>query len=203
MPPAPPAAGASSAEAQITAKPEHATSTATPDRQRRVGHASAAAETHAPVTVRVALRQEDLSPAGHIGNAAVVQLIEEARNRLFRFGGEDRSGTSGPALLGPVGEQRTVLVAQQTVEYAAEMFYGPDPMLVGFWVGHIGGSSFTLDTEIRAAADAEPLVRAEAVVVLVDTATSRPAPIDAHLREHFAQFHGEPILLRPRPGADR
>src|SRR5699024_12072268 len=125
---------------------------------------------HGRVTVRVQMRYEDVTPAMHVGNAAVLNLIEEARHRLVTCGGEEPDGTRTGGLLLRDGAQRPSLVAQQTVEYPAEMFYSPEPLWFGFWVGHIGRSSFTLDAEVRAEAGAPVLVRTESVLVLTGEA---------------------------------
>lgn len=154
----------------------------------------------APLSVQVQMRFEDVTPAQHVGNAAILNLIEEARNRLVVYGGEEPDGTRAGGLLVCGGEGRPYLVAQQTVEYPAEVFYSPEPLWFGFWVGHIGRTSFTLDAEIRAEPAGPVLVRTESVIVLAEEGYGGAVPIDDVLRARLERYRAEPVELRPRPG---
>lgn len=156
-----------------------------------------------PVTVPVHVRYEDVTPAMHVGNAAVLSLIEEARNRLLWNGGTAGDGAAVAGLLADGPADRDFLVVSQTIEYPAEMRYQADPMQVGFWIGHVGGSSFTLDAEIRALDGGSVLVRTESVIVVTARETGRPVRIGDGSRGRLHDLLAEPVALRPRPGAGR
>lgn len=75
------------------------------------------------------------------------------------------------------------------------------PFRVRLWVGHVGGS-FTVQSELYVTAQGEgggPAVVAESSVVLWDTVTNRPWPIDEAVRETLNSYRGPVVSLRPRP----
>ncbi len=151
-------------------------------------------------TVRVHVRIDDLTPTGHVGNASVVRIIEEGR--MFYLG-HPMPGRPyfNDGILEILQNQAHMLIAQQSVEYVAEMFYSTQPLFVTFWIGHIGGSSATLCAEIRIEEDAAPIVKSEATMVMVDAVTGKAWPLPEDVRAHFANHLAEPIVLRPRPGS--
>lgn len=86
---------------------------------------------NAPYTFRLELRWSDQDLYGHVNNARIVTLAEEARVRFGVETGPDRT------------EQEARVVARQTVDYHAPVHYGPELTLkVG--VLRVGGSSYTL-----------------------------------------------------------
>ncbi|WP_182346307.1 acyl-CoA thioesterase [Tomitella gaofuii] len=165
------------------------------------GRHGAAGAPSCALTVRVPMRYEDITPAMHVSNAAVLSLIEEARNRLLRYGAEDAAGTPVGGLLDVDGADRVYLIVQQTIEYPEEVRYSVEPLRFDFWIGHVGRSSFTLDAEVRAAGAEQVLVRTESVVVITDAAFTGSEPIDDALRRRLEAHRAEPVPLRPRPGA--
>ncbi len=156
-----------------------------------------------PVTRRVAvhLRQQDLSPSGHVGNASTVGVLEEARTVFL---GHSRPGRVGyvDGILEVLGERARMLIGQQTVEYTSELWYTHEPLLVSLWISHIGRSSFSVAATIADQSDptAQAAVSSEATIVLVDRLTGRPWPITDDVRDVFVRHHGDPVSLRPRPG---
>ncbi|MGW4481667.1 acyl-CoA thioesterase [Rhodococcus triatomae] len=156
-----------------------------------------------PVTRRVAvhLRQQDLSPSGHVGNASTVGVLEEARTVFL---GHSRPGRVGyfDGVLESLGERARMLVGQQTVEYTSELWYTHEPLLVTLWITHVGRSSFSVAATIADQTDpsARAAVSAEATVVLVDRQTHAPWPITDDVRDVLLRYHGDPVALRPRPG---
>lgn len=150
-------------------------------------------------TVRVHTRVGDLGPALHISNSAVLQIIEEAR--MFYLG---HPVAGRPAFSNGILEilqgRAHMLIAQQTVEYVNEMFYSTEPHHMTFWIGHLGNSSATLCGEIRETPDADPIVKTEATMVMVDPQTGKPWKLPDDVRAHLAQHQSDPVVLRPRPG---
>ncbi|MFF0816880.1 acyl-CoA thioesterase [Rhodococcus sp. NPDC003318] len=150
--------------------------------------------------VRIQLRQEDLSPSGHVGNASIVRVLEEARTVFL---GHARPGRVGyhEGLLEILGDEARMLVGQQTVEYTKELWYSHDPVVVTLWITHVGRSSFSVAATIAGqdTGDARPAVSSEATIVLMDRATRAPWSITDEARAVFARHRGEPVALRPRP----
>lgn len=150
-------------------------------------------------TVRVHTRVEDLGPALHVSNASVLRIIEEARMFFLGHPIVGRPAFSD-GILEILQGRAHMLIAQQTVEYVNEMFYSTEPHHMTFWIGHIGGSSATLCGEIRVTPDADPIVKTEATMVMVDHETGKTWPLPDDVRAHFARYQAAPIVLRPRPG---
>ncbi|WP_313823625.1 thioesterase family protein [Citricoccus sp.] len=109
----------------------------------------------APYEFEMDLRWSDQDLQGHVNNAKVVTLAEEARVRFQSF--LDRA-TSGPP-----GSNR--VVARQEIDYHAQTRYAPRlTMQVG--VRRIGTKSFTL--RHRGIQDGVPVFTVDAIMVNVD-----------------------------------
>ncbi|MGW9113229.1 acyl-CoA thioesterase [Microbacterium sp. NPDC055683] len=157
------------------------------------------------VHVPIQLRWGDLDAFGHVNNASMLRLLEEARVRAF-FRAED-SGSDvpptavfAPEVLGtPTGV--VTLVARQSIEYLRPVPYGHRPLDVQLWIGRLGGSSIDVCYEVhgRDAAD-EPVLyaRADAVVVLVDIGTGRPVRLDPGMRAAWEPYVEEPVAFTRR-----
>lgn len=117
-------------------------------------------------TAAMPLRWSDQDLNGHINNARVVTLFEEARLQAS-------AEWLGSADFGPR------LVRSLTVDYLRPLHYGP-PATVQVWVARIGTTSFTLHHEIHQ--DGQVCAAGRVVMVNVDSETSRPLRIDASLR---------------------
>lgn len=145
--------------------------------------------------VAMSLRQADLSPSGHIGNASTVQVLEEARTVFLGHSRPGRIGYHG-GLLEVLGDRVQMLVGQQTVEYARELWYTHEPLTVTLWISHIGRSSFSIADQDDPTTTA---VAAEATIVLVDRRTHRAWTVTDDVRAAFTRYLGDPVALRPRP----
>lgn len=136
-------------------------------------------------SVSVAVRYDDLGPAGHVNNVASVRIIEEAR-RTF-LGRPVTPGVTGvdPGILDHVPEGVRHLVRRQDIEYREELWYQAEPLVVDLWVSAVGTTSFRIRSEVRASRAAAPAVTAETVMVLADRETGRPWPIPARIAERL------------------
>jgi acyl-CoA thioester hydrolase len=93
-----------------------------------------------------------------------------------------------------------VLAAAQHAEFRAEIRWEPGAFYrVRAWVGHVGRSSFTVQTEIRTDRD-EPDAVLEATMVLMDRSTGRPWPFSEQVREQLRGELGTLLEFRPRSG---
>ena len=146
-------------------------------------------------------RLRDVNLGGHVDNVEAIRVVDEARLLFFRFArlpGDDAS----TGLLREVPSGVVELVGSQRVDYRAEMrFVAYQPFLVRTWVSHLGRSSFSTSHELRVAPDHEPALLAETSLVLWDSRTQSAWPIDDRVRRTLASYAGEPVPLRPRPGA--
>jgi acyl-CoA thioester hydrolase len=139
--------------------------------------------------VPVAVRYDDLGPAGHVNNVASVRIIEEARRTFL-----GRPATPGAAggILDHVPTSVRHFVRRQDIEYDGELWYQSAPFIVSVQVTTVGTSSFRVRSEIRASATAVPAVTAVTVMVLADAETRRPWPIPADIADLL--LAGEPAL---------
>ena len=144
---------------------------------------------HAPIR----LRWNDLDAYGHVNNAAMLVLLEEARIEAF-WGASERSAIDDPSTLW--------LVARQEVEYLLPIPYQGAPLDVQLWLGRLGGASLDVCYEVRSPAGVEPSVeyaRAASTIVLVDAGTQRPRRISPEEREAWGAFVEEPVVFTKRP----
>jgi acyl-CoA thioester hydrolase len=111
-------------------------------------------------------RFDDVDVQGHINNAAIVVLLQEARTRFF----------AALSVRTPASGQG-ISVAGMTVEFAAELLY-PDPVEVAVGVIAIGRSSFTFGQIVRQGG--RNAVYAEVTMVL--TQGGAPTPLTDEMR---------------------
>jgi acyl-CoA thioester hydrolase len=143
--------------------------------------------------VPVRLRWNDLDAYGHVNNAAMLVLLEEAR--VEAFWGADPAHTS-------MGQNTMWLVARQEVEYLVPVPYQGRPLDVQLWIGRLGGASLEICYEVCSPLEAEPFVqyaRAASTIVLIDTATQRPRRMTDEERATWAAFSDEPLVFTRRP----
>jgi acyl-CoA thioester hydrolase len=166
----------------------------------------------ARIDVPIQLRWNDLDAYGHVNNAAMLVLLEEARIAAFWSHPETadtrRADAPPTAVLdaGPHSDLAT-LVARNEIEYLRPLSYRRAPVHVVLWVGHLGGASLDVCYEVQdvppgaPAADgttAEVYVRATTTVVLVDAATGSPRRIGDRERAAWEPYLEEPVQLRRR-----
>ncbi len=159
---------------------------------------------HIPVPVR----WSDLDAYGHVNNATMLTLLEEARILALwddpnpsSFGdnaGVGESTQSAPFSGGASAETYT-LIARQEVEYLLPIPHLRDPLDVELWIGRIGGASVDVCYEIFSPVGAEPRLmyaRATTVMVLVDVASSRPRRLTDDERTYLSDFVDAPLEHR-------
>lgn len=154
---------------------------------------------HVPVT----LRWSDLDAYGHVNNASLLHLLEEARIATFWSADELDTNTlpvSAVAILNarPGSSTRSV-IAHQEIEYRAQIPYLRSPLDVQLWFGKIGGASFDLFYEVWSPNNREQrtlFARAATTLVLIDSQTQRPRRITPRERESWSRYIDEPLVFR-------
>jgi acyl-CoA thioester hydrolase len=154
---------------------------------------------HIPTTIR----WSDLDAYGHVNNAAMFGLLEEARIHAFwaadEVPGEDHLPTR--ILEGGPDANTHTFIAHQEIEYLAPIPYLREPLDLQMWLGHMGGASMDVCYEIYSPATTTPqtlFARATTTIVLVDAASGKPRRISDAEREAVADFVGEPNQYRRR-----
>jgi acyl-CoA thioester hydrolase len=150
------------------------------------------------------LRWSDLDAYGHVNNARMLSLLEEARIQAFWVSddtSEHAVGASTAVLDATPGANTITLIARQEIEYLAPIPYQRQPVDIELWIGHMGGASLDVCYEVYSPVGVEPRVlytRAVTTIVLVDAASERPRRIDDRERAAWEPYLGEPIAFRRR-----
>lgn len=147
--------------------------------------------------VDIQLRWGDQDAYGHVNNATVFRLLEEARVRLFWHGNaREETGLEGHFRFGDSSDVLT-LVASHNIQYVRVLEYSQHPATVEIWLGRLGGSSLEVHYQIidNAAETPQVTVKAITTLVLVDRNTMRPVRMSAEAREAAKPWTDEPLVL--------
>ncbi|MCR2818879.1 acyl-CoA thioesterase [Microbacterium sp. zg.Y1090] len=155
------------------------------------------------IHVPIHLRWGDLDALNHVNNTSMLKLLEEARLRAFW---RPDAGMEGPptAVLESglsTAAETVTLIARQEIEYLAPVPYQQRPLDVQLWIGRLGGSSIDVCYDVYSPLGETPRVhyaRSTAVIVLVDTATGRPARLSREMRAAWEPYLDEPIVYAHR-----
>ncbi|WP_347757092.1 thioesterase family protein [Agrococcus sp. ProA11] len=146
-----------------------------------------------PVPVRV--RWSDLDAYGHVNNAALLTLLEEARISAFWAGGPD--GSPATAIIDAGADATSVtVIARQEAEYLAEIPHHREPIIVETWIGHLGGASMDVCYEVRSPDASQLYARAQTTVVMLDAASGAPRRLTADERRAWAPYVEAPVAFR-------
>jgi acyl-CoA thioester hydrolase len=160
--------------------------------------------------VPIKLRWSDLDAYGHVNNAEMLRLLEEARILAFWVSDNGEVGESLDAtavgnstaiLDGRPGADTLTLIARQEVEYLRPVPYLREPLDIELWIGHLGGASLEVCYEIFSPAGAVPrqlFTRASSTLVMVDAATERPRRITDRERDAWSPYLDDPIVFKRR-----
>lgn len=117
----------------------------------------------------VAIRWSDQDVNGHVNNARILTLVEEARIQAG-----DLWWGSSP------NEDPPRVVRAINVEYQRAVHYGPKTSM-DVWISKIGNSSYEVSHELFQ--DGNPCVRAKVVIVILDPVTRAPMSVPEPIRE--------------------
>lgn len=157
-----------------------------------------------PLDLPIPVRWSDVDGYGHVNNATMLRLLEEARIAAFWPAPEDQValGARPPALHLPgagTGSEVHTVIAAQRIEYVRQLSHRRDGVIVRLWLSRIGGASIAVDYLVLTGDDPEgerPYARARTVVVMVDRRTGAPVRLDAEATEHLQRFVGPPLTFR-------
>jgi acyl-CoA thioester hydrolase len=155
------------------------------------------------IDIPVSVRWADLDAYGHVNNAAMLTLLEEARIGAFWASDEPHPGGPTPAdshrtaLLesGPQAATLT-LIARQEVEYLLPIEYTRAPIVVRLWLSHIGGASIDVSYEVLIKGTLHAV--ALSTIVLVDAASGRPRRITGEERAAWERHLAPAVTFRHR-----
>jgi acyl-CoA thioester hydrolase len=152
--------------------------------------------------VPIPLRWADLDAYGHVNNARLLSLLEEARVQAFWISDDTEAhvaGASTAVLDATPGSDTITLIAHQEVEYLAPIPYLRAPLDVQLWMGRLGGASLEVAYEIHNPVGTTPEIvyaRASTTVVLVNSSTQKPRRMTEREREAWLPYLEDPIAFR-------
>ena len=156
--------------------------------------------------VPIRLRWSDLDAYGHVNNAEMLRLLEEARIQAFWANDETEgtepgaspAGASTAVLDGRPGAATLTLIARLEIEYLTPIPYLRAPIDIQLWIGKLGGASLDVCYEVHGPAGQEPArlyARATTTIVLVDAVTERPRKINTLERAAWIPYLESPLTL--------
>jgi len=158
--------------------------------------------------IPTSLRWSDLDAYGHVNNAQMFGLFEEARIHAFWAGGDGSANDHFPTRIlegGPDAKTFT-LIAHQEIDYLAPIPYIRDPLDIQLWIGHLGGASLDISYEVYSplvrAGHVQPeqtlFCRASTTIVLVDSKSMAPRRLTDAEREAVAPYVEAPVVFKKR-----
>lgn len=124
-----------------------------------------------PYEIEMDLRWSDQDAQGHVNNAKIVTLAEEARIRFHAFLKSQRQDS---------GEGGSIVVARQEIEYHAETRYAP-AITLQVSVVRIGTKSYTLRQQ--GIQDGRPVFTVDSILVWLDGSSASRALTEAERAE--------------------
>lgn len=152
---------------------------------------------HIPVT----LRWSDFDAYGHVNNAEMLRVLEEARMQAFWRSEHPEEDLPTAVLEGGPNPAVLSLIARQEIEYLAPIPYARRPLDVELWIGRLGGASLELGYEVYSPAGVEPrrlYTRAATTLVMVSAATESPTRIPPEYRAAWQPYLETPIAFNRR-----
>ena len=150
-------------------------------------------------TILLQMRWGDLDQYRHVNNVRYAQYLEDARvqlmHRPIREFAPDHPRAE-ETMWDLLGENRSAFIARQEIEYREATEYSTEPIEVRLGVSSVGGSSYEYSYEIWS--EGRLKVIAEVSVVVVDSATGRPARLNEDTRAVLRHLACEPAPLRSR-----
>ena len=150
--------------------------------------------------VAVPVRWRDLDAYGHVNNATLFTLLEEARIAAFW---KPQPGTETNRPMGIVdagsGGDTLTLIAGHAIDYRAPIPHYPEPLDVQIWVSHLGAASAEIAYEVWSPVGHGSRILhtvARSSIVFLDAESQRPRRLNDAERAAWQPFLGEPPKLR-------
>jgi acyl-CoA thioester hydrolase len=140
----------------------------------------------------VPLRWTDQDAFGHLNNARLVTVLEEARVALF-FACAEEAGLSG--------FEAGCLITSLEVRYLRQVPYERTPLRVAMWVSDIRAASFTVHYELWRGGDdsaASPALTATTTLAMFDLEAQRVRRLTAAERGFITRWTEDLRPGRPR-----
>lgn len=136
-------------------------------------------------TVPIPLRWGDMDAYGHINNARILSVLEEARIAVFGVPGGTGAPGGRPApidLPAGVSEGVLTLIAEHTVRYRRQLEYRAVAVEVVVRVLAVKGASVVIGYDLIDPVTEQLCVEATTTMVFVDGASGRPVRLSPEQR---------------------
>lgn len=131
--------------------------------------APASQSANPPFICDLQIRWSDQDLNGHVNNARIITLVEEARVRAAQ------------QWLNSLPHQKSPRVVRSlTIDFTQALLYGLD-VEAHVWISRIGTTSYVVSHQLHQ--NEQSCARCDAVIVQLDPHTGKPVPLDAELRE--------------------
>lgn len=155
----------------------------------------------AKLSFSVPLRWSDLDAYGHVNNARMLTLLEEARIKAFWARDQSETGAdpellrSAKILSSGTNSPTITLVAGQRIEYLKPVEWTGKDLRVDLWLGEIGGASLLVCYEVFDHAN-DLVAKATTSMVIVDAHTTQPKRLSEEHRQQLSKLLDEPVAFR-------
>ena len=129
-------------------------------------------------STEIAVRASDVNYGGHVGNDAVLTLVQEARIIYYKSIGFE----SEMKLDGNVGQ----IISDAAVVYQSESFYG-DVLVISIAAGPIEKYGFDLFYRITNKATGKQVATVKTGIVCFDYATRKVCPVPDNVRRKLSK----------------
>lgn len=148
-------------------------------------------------TAHVQVRWADLDGYGHVNNAALFSLLEDARVQVLWSSDEVETGPLA-RVDGSPGAATWTVIAHQEAEYLAQIPHHRRPLQVDVWIGNLGGASVKVCYEVFSPDRDVLYARAATTVVMVDSDSGKPRRLTDAERDAWGPYLEAPIEFRRR-----
>jgi len=141
--------------------------------------------------IPVALRWSDFDAYGHVNNAEMLRVLEEARMQAFWRSEHPEEDLPTAVLEGGPSPEVLSLISRQEIEYLAPIPYARRPLDIELWIGRLGGASLELCYEVFSPFGVEPrrlYTRAATTLVMVSAVAGMPTRIPAAYRAAWEPY---------------
>jgi 4-hydroxybenzoyl-CoA thioesterase len=122
----------------------------------------------------IPVRIDDVNYGGHLGNDAVLSILQEARVQMLKAHGWSEVDVDGAGMI----------MSDAAVMYKSEAFHG-DVLTIETAVADVTGTGFDVIYRVVNKASGKEVVRAKTGLVFFDYATRKVVPVPQQFRKRF------------------
>ena len=146
-------------------------------------------------TALVQVRWADLDGYGHVNNASLFTLLEEARVQVLWASDEVDAGPMA-VVDGSYDAESWTVIARQEAEYLGQIPHHRKPLQIDVWPSKIGGADVEVCYEVFSPDRSTVYARAVTTMVMVAAASGRPRRLTPAERAAWEPYLEAPIALR-------